>query len=375
MLLKITRPVLQALTERRLKATMPVEGKGDERFNRTHFAHLEALGRTLSGIAPWLECPLDDGAEKTQQQTFAELCRQALDAATDPSSPDYVNFAYSYQPIVDAAFLSHAILRAPVELWEKLDCRVQDNLAAGLQATRTRKPHFNNWLLFSAMIETALSRMGRNWDRMRVDYALKAHEQWYLGDGCYGDGPEFHWDYYNSFVIQPMLVDILLTVGQKEEEWSRLIPDVLARAQRYAEIQERLISPEGAFPPLGRSLAYRCGAFQHLAQMTLQHRLPESLTPAQVRCALTAMIRRIMTIPGTFDEQGWLRVGFCGSQPEIGERYISTGSLYLCATAFLPLGLPVNDAFWRDAARDWTARQIWAGQPAQADHALFHLAP
>jgi hypothetical protein len=30
---------------------------------------------------------------------------------------------------------------------------------------------------------------------------LRQHEQWYRGDGIYGDGPEFDWDYYNSFVM------------------------------------------------------------------------------------------------------------------------------------------------------------------------------
>lgn len=375
MLTCITGPVLRALAARQLKGTMPVEGNGDDRFDRRHFTHLEALARSLAGIAPWLQASHVNAQEAKLQQTFAELCRRAIDAATDPQSPDYVNFQDSYQPIVDAAFLSHALLRASLELWGTLDGRVQQHLVKGLKATRTRKPHANNWLLFSAMVETALYRFGEDWDRMRVDYALKAHEQWYVGDGCYGDGPEFHWDYYNSFVIQPMLLDILFTVGHEEEEWQRLIPNALARAQRYAEIQERLISPEGTFPPIGRSLAYRCGAFQHLAQMALQHRLPDSLAPGQVRSALTAVIKRSLTAPGTFDEQGWLRVGFCGHQPDIGERYISTGSLYLCTTAFLPLGLPADDAFWRDDAQDWTAQKIWAGERAYADHALFHIAP
>ncbi len=61
----------------------------------------------------------------------------------------------------------------------------------------------------------ALARLGARWDRMRVDYALRQHEQWYKGDGVYGDGPVFHWDYYNSFVIQPMLLDVL-DVGRDE---------------------------------------------------------------------------------------------------------------------------------------------------------------
>ncbi|WP_375437975.1 DUF2264 domain-containing protein, partial [uncultured Hymenobacter sp.] len=73
---------------------------------------------------------------------------------------------------------------------------------------------------------------------------------------------------------------------------------------------------------------------------------------------------------GTFDAQGWLQIGLCGHQPGIGETYISTGSLYLCSTAFLPLGLPASDTFWTSPAQDWTARQIWSGQNVKTDHAL-----
>ena len=54
---------------------------------------------------------------------------------------------------------------------------------------------------------------------MRVDYAVRQHEQWYKGDGAYGDGPEFHWDYYNSFVIHPMLVDVLDACAARSPAW------------------------------------------------------------------------------------------------------------------------------------------------------------
>ncbi|HEX3046915.1 MAG TPA: DUF2264 domain-containing protein [Bacillota bacterium] len=369
---KIAQPVLQALAERKLKKTMPVEGIGDERYDRRHFSHLEALARTLVGTAPWLECPGLTGAEESLRQTYCSLARRAIDAGTDPDSPDYMNFSFSYQPIVDAAFLAQAVLRAPCELWNQLEPRVRCNLVNGLKATRSRKPHYNNWLLFSAMIETALFKMGEDWDRMRVDYALRQHQQWYLGDGYYGDGPEFHWDFYNSFVIQPMLVEIIRQVGPEEPEWAALEPDIRKRARRYGEIQERLISPEGTFPAIGRSLAYRFGAFQHLALMALQHNLPEGVAPAQVRCALTAVIRRMMEAPGTFDERGFLTVGFCGRQPEVGEMYISTGSLYLCTGALLPLGLSPEDEFWMSAPEDWTAKKIWSGANVSSDHALDH---
>lgn len=366
---QVTTPVVEALARRELKKRMPVEASGE---GRDEYTHLEAIGRTLAGIAPWLEAAGLQGEEEALRASTAQLAREAIDAGTDPASPDFLNFSRGLQPIVDAAFLAHAIIRAPNQLWEQLPPRVKENLVAALKATRLgRKPAFSNWLLFSAMIEAALARMGENdWDRMRVDYALRQHEQWYLGDGIYSDGPHFRWDYYNSFVIQPMLIDILMTVGDEEREWERMKEPVLERAQRYAQIQERLISPEGTYPVIGRSSAYRFGAFQLLAQMALMRRLPPDLAPAQVRCALTAVIRRTLEAPGVFDQDGWLAIGVAGHQPGLGEGYISTGSLYLCSTIFLPLGLPAEDPFWSGHDRPWTAQLVWGGGDAAIDRAL-----
>lgn len=365
-LVRIAYPVLHTLSERRLRIKMPVEAWTEDRLLYTH---LEALSRTLAGIAPWLEAGPRTGEEGEIRTRMAELARRAIDAATDPASPDYMNFDKGGQPLVDAAFLANAILRSPHELYEKLEPKVQENLAAALIATRVIRPVFSNWLLFSAMIEAALYKMGRDWDRMRVDYALRQHEQWYVGDGAYGDGPHFHWDYYNSFVIQPMMIDVLDTLSDQFSDWQALQDKVLTRGQRYAAVLERMISPEGTYPPLGRSLAYRFGAFQHLSLMALKQQLPAELEPAQVRCALTAIIKRQIEMPGTFDEKGWLTIGFAGSQKELGEGYISTGSLYLCSTVFLPLGLSPDHAFWQGEA-DWTARKVWRGESVPIDKAI-----
>jgi hypothetical protein len=370
MLTKICRPVLENLAERRLKKVMPVGGIGTAREARRQYTYLEALGRTLDGIAPWLESTGLTNEEEMQRRKYADWARQALDAATDPASSDCLNFAVGDQPIVDAAFLAHAILRAPRELWERLEGRVQTNLVRCLRATRSRKPYFCNWLLFAALLEACLYRIGAEWDRMRVDYALRQHDEWYRGDGIYGDGPEFHWDYYNSFVIQPMLVTLMQTIGEKEPEWAELRPVVMQRAVRYAVILERLIAPDGSFPPLGRSIAYRCGAFQHLAQMALLQQLPAELPPSQVRSALTAVIQRTLEAPGTFDANGWLTIGLSGSQDGLGEGYISTGSLYLCTTAFLPLGLEPRNEFWSGPSQAWTGKRIWSGENLTCDHAL-----
>lgn len=369
-LTRIVTPVLSALAEGKLKATMPVEAKIPDRPAVTH---LEALGRTVTGLAPWLETPSNDPEEEAARVRMAELARKAIANAVNPESPDFCNFTGNptEQPLVDAAFLCHGIVRAPHELWEKLDPTAQADLVAALKGTRSILTHRCNWLLFPAMIEAALYIMTGDCDRMRVDYALCMHEQWYKGDGVYGDGPSFHWDYYNSYVIQPMMLDIIHTlhpVMNRGGYADRVEPIYLRRAIRYAAIQERLVAPDGTFPIIGRSIAYRTGAFQMLAQIALMDQLPEGVEPAQVRCALTAVMKRCFEAEGTFDENGWLTVGLCGHQPAIGENYISTGSLYLCTAGFLPLGLPAEHPFWSDPDTLYTSQKIWSGVDIPADH-------
>ncbi|MDR3147121.1 MAG: DUF2264 domain-containing protein [Treponema sp.] len=367
-MLKIADPVWEALAEGRLKRDMPVECKA-ERATRIKFTHLEALGRTLCGFAPWLDCPGLSGEEEERRRHYADLVRRAIDKATDPASPDCMNFHEGIQSICDAAFFSHGLLRAPRELLDKLEPRVKQNILDRLLELRGRKPSYSNFLLFGAMNEAAIYKLGGPWDPMRVDYGIRNFEAWYKGDGVYSDGVEYCWNYYNSYVIQPMLVDVLSIFAPIEPDWAQYVSGVQKRATRYAAIQERLINPDGSFPPVGRSLAYRFGAFQHLAQMALQHSLPGGLPPSQVRSALTAVIKRVMA-PGTFDDAGWLRVGFCGAQPGVGEVYISTGSLYLCCAVFLPLGLPPEDEFWAGEPRDWTSKRMWSGGPCGIDEAL-----
>jgi hypothetical protein len=367
---RVSYPVLQALSERQLRQKMPVEAPHGNAEDRRQFTHLEAAGRLLAGIAPWLESGPDQGEEATLRTQFAEWSRKAIESATDPDSPDSMNFSKGEQPLVDAAFLALAIVRAPRELWQNLDPPVQRRVIAALESTRQIRPPYNNWLLFSAMIEAALSLMGAWWDRARVDYALRTVDNWYKGDGLYGDGPMLHCDYYNSFVIHPFLLNVLDTVSKSSSGWGSNRPEILARAQRYAVLQERLIAPDATFPPIGRSLCYRFGAFHLLAEIALRRQLPASVSPEQVRCALTSIMRRTVEAAGTFDEAGWLTVGFCGHQPALAEPYISTGSLYLCSAAWLPLGLPPSDAFWSGHAKPWTSQQAWNGGQLSPDHAI-----
>ena len=78
--------------------------------------------------------------------------------------------------------------------------------------------------------------------------------EWYLSDGWYSDGPEFALDYYTSYVIHPMYVEILEVC--KAKKFLTPVSTVLAicRMQRFNVFIERLISPEGTYPAFGRSV-------------------------------------------------------------------------------------------------------------------------
>jgi len=366
-LVHIADPVLTALSKNQLKLQMPVEASTNDRRNYTY---LEAFGRLLAGMAPWLEIGPDQTPEGISRKKYIELARTCLHNATDPNAPDFMNFNKGSQPVVDAAFFAQALLRAPHQLWDPLDAVTKSNIIAALKSSRVITPGYNNWLLFSATIEAALLKFDNYGDRMRMDYAIKQHQLWYKGDGLYGDGPNFHWDYYNSFVIQPMLLEVLQTLQDSDKNQKNAYETALKRARRYAAIQERLISPEGTYPPIGRSLAYRFGAFQLLSKIALIQALPDNIKPQQVRAALYTMIKRQLEAPGTFDNKGWLQIGLYGHQPNIGEGYISTGSLYLCSEAFLILGLPPSDELWQKADEDWTAKKVWKGLDPGTDHAI-----
>ena len=367
---RIANPLLESLSKGELRKNMPVECKPGHQTNRKTVTYLEAFGRLMAGMAPWLELGIDDTEEGQLRKKYISLAQKSLKMAVDPQSPDFMNFTQGGQPLVDAAFLAHAILRAPNVMWKQLDETTKNQVIAAMKSSRVITPGYNNWLLFSAMVEAFLLFSGEQHDELRMDLAIRKHMEWYKGDGMYGDGPDFHWDYYNSFVIQPMLIEVLQELVKHGDKYKKIYETVIIRAKRYAAIQEKLISPEGTFPAIGRSLPYRFGAFQLLAQMALQQQLPDELNPEQVRSALSAVIQRMIEAPGVFDSNDWLQIGFFGHQPDIAESYISTGSLYLCSVGLLPLGLLADDPFWTGANQDWTSRKIWSGQNFPADHAI-----
>lgn len=368
---RIAAPVLENLAAGTLKQNMPFESLSLEPLRR-EVSYLEAVGRTICGIAPWLELGPDNTEEGQLRAHFINLVVKGLKNAVNPQSADYLVFDNRFpQPLVDAAFLAEGILRAPTQIWNRLDKQTQEWLVNEWKKSRSIKPFESNWLLFASIIETALLEFTGDYDAERLNCGVRRfRDEWYKGDAWYGDGKYFHLDYYNSLVIHPMLTEVLAVMQKHGLQEANFLPQQQRRHGHFAQQLERMISPEGSYPVIGRSIAYRLGSFHALADAALLHLLPAEINPAQVRCALTAVMQRQFNQPHTFDTNGWLRVGYAGSQINMGEEYINTGSIYLCMAAFLPLGLPEMDAFWTNPPVDWTALKAWHGVDVGSDHAI-----
>ena len=56
---RIADPLLNAAAHRKLKAEMPVEAPHGNVADRREYTYLEALGRLLTGMSPWLESAND----------------------------------------------------------------------------------------------------------------------------------------------------------------------------------------------------------------------------------------------------------------------------------------------------------------------------
>lgn len=350
----LANPILSNLANHSLKSTMLVEGFSHQ------FANLEAFGRLMDGISLWITLP-DDHTPEAQLRD--DLRRKALKAYTNivnPSSPDYATWRSGRQPLVDGAFLASSFIRAS-SLWYNLTSETQNRYVVEFMQLRRVVPGKNNWVLFSSMIETFLMKFGFEHDLQILNNGLNQIESFYIGDGMYSDGDEFRFDYYNSYVIQPMYLQILDVIGNRP-----LHTRVLRRMQRYATVLERFISPECTFPMMGRSMTYRLAVFQPLSLLAYLNKLP--LPEGQVRAALTCVLQRFS--PKNFDTKGFLRLGFNGHQPGITNSYTNTGSLYIMSEFLIPLGLQPNATFWTALPLSWTSTKAYAGEEFPIDGAL-----
>ncbi|WAC49355.1 DUF2264 domain-containing protein [Asticcacaulis sp. SL142] len=375
LLQKIAEPVLSNMAAGNLRKNFALEVSPTWDGRDKNVAYMEAFARLIAGVAPWLSLPEDDTAEGRVRKRLEQQALQSFVHSVDPQSPDYLLWRGHGQALVDSAYFTNALMRAPKQLWEPLDATTKARIVEEIKSLRRVSPPYTNWLLFAAMNEAFLLSIGEDWDPMRVDLTIKKMEEWYIGDGWVADGVKFHFDYYNSYVIYPMLLEILEVLVRFKPSFNNLRPEIelpkwQKRTQRYCEHLERFVSPTGTYPPIGRSLTYRTATFQPLALMAWRKSLPSSLPEGQVRGALTAVHQAVFAQASNFTKDGYLTIGFAGHQPELGDWYSNNGSMYITSEGFLALGLPATDAFWTAPALDWTQKKAFAGAKFAKDYAV-----
>lgn len=365
-------PVLSNMAEGKLQANMQVEVSPNWDGRDKKVTYMEAFGRLMAGIAPWISLPDDGTAEGARRAELRELALKSYANAVDPNSPDYLGWRGHGQALVDAAYIAESFIRGYESLWKPLDDTTKQRYIEEFTQLRRVDPPYTNWLLFSSTIESLLAKIGADCDEYRINSAIRKVEEWYAGDGWYADGPIFAFDYYSSYVFHPMYLETLQTMRESGRytriHYTKYYQRALKRAQKFSIVLERFISPEGTFPVFGRSIPYRMATMQPLALMAWYEKLPSGLTYGQVRGALTAVMHNMFDGKENFNEGGYLTIGFAGRQPNIADWYTNNGSLYMTSLSFLPLGLPASHPFWTDAALDWTQRKAWGSKPFPKDH-------
>ena len=379
---KMAQPVLENMAKGELQKNMKTEFSPSFDNRNRKVVYMETFGRLMAGLAPWLALPdsavgnsAADLKELEMRRQLREWALASYKNSVDPDSPDYLVWGASGQNLVDAAYIAESFIRAYDALWVPLDDVTKERYINEFKKLRKYEPPYTNWLLFSSTIESFIAKAAglKEYDDFRVMMTIRKVEEWYVGDGWYADGPVFAFDYYSSYVFHAMYLETLQNMIDAKQNGTRLeykkyYDRALKRAQKYAIILERFISPEGTFPVFGRSSTYRMAALQPLALMAWYQKLPKELSNGQVRAALTASMHRMYDQQNNYNDGGFLTIGFCGSQPDMADWYTNNGSLYMTSLSLMPLGLTASHDFWTCPAEPWTQVKAWGGQPFPKDH-------
>ena len=346
---RLADPVLRHLAAGTLRARMPVEQAAGA--DRRALTHLEAVGRLLSGIAPGSSWTTPAHPRRPRAHTTRRW--RAMDARvrsnrrrpTRSTSRSGVASRWWTPPSC-----AQAVLRAPRAAARRASIpTTQARPGRGARLDTRRIPARLQQL---AAVQPPPSRpalalrSGPTWDRMRVDYALRQHEQWYQGDGHYGDGPSVP-----LRLLQQLRhpADARGRARRRGRPVDRRGPTM--RATRRRRVPRRYAAdPRAPRRPRRqrsrRSAArWRTGAARStpLAQAALATRRcpPGRAAGAGPRRPRPPRSAARCDAAGTFDADGWLRIGLCGHQPaRRRELHLHRQPLPVRHRGLLPLGLP-----------------------------------
>jgi len=302
-------------------------------------AHFDRAAADLEGFARplWGLTPLAAGGGRFDHW---ELYRRGLANGTDPEHPEYWGTVNSTdQRMVELAAIGFTMRLLPHLVWEPLEQRAKDNLAAYLKHARKFDYADNNWKFFRILVDLGLEECGVEFDRSLTEKYLEELDGFYLGDGWYRDGNVRRIDHYIPFAMHFYgLIYARLARGDEKR-----VAAYKERATLFAKDIRHWFDEDGGTLAFGRSLTYRfaCGGiWGALAFADL-----EALPWGEIKGQFMRHLRWWADKP-IANRDGILSIGYGYPNLFMSESYNSAGSPYWALKAFLPLALPADHPFW-----------------------------
>ena len=296
---------------------------------------MEAFARPLWGLIPFW-------AGGGSEPEFEEFYRKGLAAGTDPENPEYWHSCRDYdQKFCEMAAIAFGLLFCPEKLWDPLSDTEKDNLIEWLWEINRHECCACNWQFFSIITNVAMYKVGRDYDKKRLQEGLELIDAYYDAGGWYHDGNGGDKDYYNPFVM--LTYGIVYAMFMSEEDPERC-QRYRERAMEFGKDYIYWFAEDGASFAYGRSMTYR---FAQIAYFSACAVGGIEVFPLPVLKGLIARhLVQWLNLP-IFDDAGILSIGYGYPNLQMSESYNAPGSPYWAMKAFLFLALPKEHDFWK----------------------------
>ncbi len=295
---------------------------------------LEAFSRPLWGLVPFW-------AGGGTHAEFEEVYRRGFVAGTDPEGEEYWGKCHTFdQRFVEMAAMAYGLILTPEKLWDPLSEKEKDHLADWLDEINHYELPVCNWVLFAVLVNIALKKLGRPYDKEKLQKYLDGADSFYLGEGWYQDGDSGQKDYYISFAIHFYSLFYAKVMEEEDPDRCKIYKE---RAMLFAKQFIYWFDESGASLPYGRSLTYRFSQVSFFSAC-----LMADIEPFPLGVMKGLIVRHFcdwMKKP-IFDRNDILTIGYGYPNLVMGERYNSPGSPYWAMKTFALLMLPDEHPFW-----------------------------
>ncbi len=295
---------------------------------------MEAFARPLWGLVP-----LWAGSGKADE--FVSLYNKGFAEGTKTNTENYWGECHDCdQRFVEMAAIAYGLMFAPEKLWEPLSAEAKDNLIQWLSTINYNAVCDSNWTFFRVLVNAALKKTGRQYDKERMEKDLARIDEFYLSNGWYKDGEKGQCDYYIAFAFHFYSLIYAIAMEKDDESRAKLYK---SRAEEFAKDFIYWSDENGEFLPYGRSLTYRFAQCAFWGACVAADIRPFSL---EIMKGIIARSLDAWTSKNIFDTGGLLSVGYDYPNLLMAEHYNAHGSPYWGLKAYIFLMLPDDHEFW-----------------------------